>query len=96
MSNEQAYQQRTLSAAGQPGGSPLCGFGEAGHCLTCADKALPARVLSVKEAAWLALVEMLGTAMEVDITLVEAVRPGDWLLVHGGVAMAHVEEEDDG
>ncbi len=28
---------------------------------------------------------------EVDITLVEDVVPGDWLLVHGGVAIANVE-----
>jgi hydrogenase assembly chaperone HypC/HupF len=66
-----------------------------GVCLTCSDEALPARVLSVGEEAGLALVALGGTIMEVDVTLVEAVVPGDWLLVHGGVALGRVGEEQE-
>ena len=57
-------------------------------CATCADEALPAKVLSVDAAAGLALVELSGATGEVDITLVDQVEPGAWLLIHGGVALA--------
>ncbi|MDP9311846.1 MAG: HypC/HybG/HupF family hydrogenase formation chaperone [Chloroflexota bacterium] len=63
-----------------------------GHCVTCADEALPARVLHVDEALGLALVEVNGVTVEVDVTLVDQVRPGQLLLVHGGVAMASLGE----
>ncbi len=94
MSNEQEQQQATLDAAFLAADVPLCGMDEVGYCITCADEALPARVLSVDAAAGLALVEVIGTTTEIDITLVEAVASGDWLLVHGGVAIAHAEEQD--
>ena len=63
-----------------------------GHCITCADEALEARVLSVDEVNGLALVAVNDATEEVDITLVESVTPGDLLLVHGGVAIAHLGE----
>jgi hydrogenase assembly chaperone HypC/HupF len=63
-----------------------------GVCLTCSDEALPARVLSVSEDAGLALVEINGAQTEIDVSLVEAVAPGDWLLAHGGVALSRMEE----
>jgi hydrogenase assembly chaperone HypC/HupF len=66
-----------------------------GCCLTCSDDALPARVLSVGHETGLALVEAAGTTAEIDITLVDAVAPGDWLLTHGGVAMGRLEEGRD-
>jgi hypothetical protein len=62
-----------------------------GHCVTCSDEALQARVLRVDEETGLALVEMMAEEVrteEIDITLVENVMPGDLLLVHGGVAIA--------
>lgn len=64
-----------------------------GICLTCSDKGLPARVLSLGEEAGLALVEIGGTITKIDVTLVDAITPGDWLLVHGGVAIGHMGEE---
>ena len=67
------------------------GEGE-GVCLTCSDEALPARVLSVGEEAGLALVEIDGMLTEVDVSLLDAVAPGDWLLTHGGVALSRMEE----
>lgn len=62
------------------------------HCITCSDEALPARVLRVDGASGLALVEVEGITQEVDITLVDAVVPGTSLLVHGGVALACLED----
>lgn len=62
------------------------------HCVTCSDEALPARVLSVNEAAALAQVEVGGITEEVDVSLVDAVAPGDLLLVHGGVALSNLGE----
>jgi hypothetical protein len=61
-----------------------------GHCVTCSDEALPARVLQIDQETGLALVEIKDTTEEVDVTLVEAVAPGDQLLVHGGVALARL------
>jgi hypothetical protein len=61
-----------------------------GHCVTCSDEALQARVLRVDEET--GLVEVMAEEVrteEIDITLVENVVPGDLLLVHGGVAIAN-------
>lgn len=59
------------------------------HCITCSDEALPGLVLSVDNEAGLATVSIHSATREVDITLVDEVVPGDMLLVHGGVALAH-------
>ena len=56
-------------------------------CITCSDQALPARVMSVQRDSALAQVEIEGSRQEIDISLVDAVMPGDVLLVHGGVAL---------
>jgi hydrogenase assembly chaperone HypC/HupF len=61
-----------------------------GHCITCSDEARPARVLHINQELGTALVEIKDQTEEVDINLVEEVMPGDWLLVHGGVAIAKV------
>ncbi len=63
-----------------------------GHCVTCSDEALPARVLHVNAEMGLAVVDVNGTRSEVDVTLVDEVRIGHLLLVHGGVAIASLEE----
>jgi hydrogenase maturation factor len=65
------------------------------HCATCSDEALPARVLRVDQESGLALVSVKETVEEIDITLVDSVAPGDLLLVHGGVAIAHQGESND-
>ena len=70
--------------------SHYCDPTAAGHCTTCSDEALQARVLRIDEETGLALVEVMAEEArteEVDITLVENVVPGDLLLVHGGVAI---------
>jgi hydrogenase maturation factor len=48
-------------------------------------------VLRVDLESGLALVEVKDTTEEIDVTLVDEVAPGDVLLVHGGVAIGHVE-----
>lgn len=71
-----------------------CVLDAEGHCITCSDEALPARVLRIDEQLGTALVAIQDETEEVDITLVEEVVPGDWLLVHGGVAIANMAGED--
>ena len=67
---------------------------ENGHCTTCSDEALPARVLEVSEDLWTARVDMDGQEIEVDISLVDKAVPGTWLLVHGGVALGLIAEAE--
>ncbi|GHO42597.1 HypC/HybG/HupF family hydrogenase formation chaperone [Ktedonospora formicarum] len=65
------------------------------HCVTCGDEALPAHVLWVDQEAGLALVQVEDEQEEVDITLLDALTPGDIILVHGGVGMTRYEEVRD-
>lgn len=58
------------------------------HCLTCSDALLVGRVKELRKEEDLALIEVDGLVEEVDISLIEEARPGDVLLVHGGVALA--------
>lgn len=62
------------------------------HCVTCSDEALPARVLRIDPDLGLAWVAVDDVTAEVDVTLVDEAAPGDMLLIHGGVAIAHLEE----
>ncbi len=63
------------------------------HCITCSDEALPVRVLAVDETTALAEVEIAGAIIEVDISLMQGVTVGQWLLVHGGVALESVDAQ---
>lgn len=65
-----------------------------GHCTTCSDEALPARVLQVDEATLTAVVLINGQSTEIDISLVDEVAAGQTLLVHGGVALEKLEIGD--
>ena len=73
-------------------GGMSCSLDSEGHCITCSDEAVTVRVRRVEQESGLALVEVEDTTEEVDITLVEHVRAGTLLLVHGGVAIAVLEE----
>ncbi len=72
-------------------GGESCVPDAGGHCITCSDEAQPARVMLIDQELGTAQVEIENQITEVDITLVEEVVPGDWLLVHGGVAIANLE-----
>jgi hydrogenase maturation factor len=63
------------------------------HCVTCADEGVAMRVVAVDDARGLALCETAdGRAREsVEIALVDAVAPGDALLVHAGTALTKLE-----
>ncbi len=82
--------QVTLKHELTPISDSSCVLDAEGHCVTCSDEALPAKVLRVDQEAGLALVAAQDTTEEIDITLVEGVAPGDVLLVHGGVAIGHL------
>src|SRR5436305_171788 len=72
-----------------------CDLTAEGHCITCSDEALPAKVLSIDSITGLALVAVEDITEEIDVSLVDDVSPGDMVLVHGGVAIAHLEEVND-
>jgi hydrogenase maturation factor len=72
-----------------------CELDAEGHCITCSDEAVAVKVLHVEQESGMALVEVEEKTEEVDITLVEHVAPGDMLLVHGGVAIALLEEANN-
>lgn len=65
-----------------------CTVAAAEHCITCSDAALSACVIEVN--LFLARVTVEGQTTEVDISLVDEVAVGDHLLIHGGVALAHL------
>ena len=61
------------------------------HCITCADDGVPMTVLRVDEHGGLAhCTDDAGAESTVEITLVEPVAVGDQVLVHAGVAIAHL------
>src|SRR5689334_9655753 len=64
-----------------PMGMASCELDAEGHCVTCSDEALPARILRIDQETGLALVEVKDKTEEIDITLVEDVAPGDLVLV---------------
>ncbi len=81
--------QVTLKHELTPISDSNCVLDSEGHCVTCSDEALPAKVLRIDEQSGLALVTVKDATEEIDITLVDDVAPGDILLVHGGVAIGH-------
>jgi hydrogenase maturation factor len=94
--NIEEGRQNTISENGlkrlERFSSMMCELDVEGHCITCSDEAIAVRVLQVEQESGMALVEVENQTEEVDITLVEHVAPGDTLLVHGGVAIALLEE----
>ena len=92
MSEEQGNQLHLLKDDSIPIIDSYCNFDAVGHCITCSDEASQVLVLNVDQENGLALVTIDDTSEEIDITLVESVGPGDILLVHGGVAIARVNE----
>ncbi|ALU11347.1 hydrogenase assembly protein HypC [Ignicoccus islandicus DSM 13165] len=54
---------------------------------------IPAKIIEVDRENGVAVVDVFGNKAEVDITLVEDVEPGDYVMVHAGAAIAKVDEE---
>jgi hydrogenase assembly chaperone HypC/HupF len=62
------------------------------HCITCGDDGVPMQVVAVDEERGLALCQTAGGGREsVEIALVDAVAPGDALLVHAGTALTKLD-----
>jgi hydrogenase maturation factor len=67
------------------------------HCITCADEGVEMRVVAVDDARGLALCAApSGERESVEIALVDAVAPGDALLVHAGTALARLDASEVG
>ena len=81
------------TAAASDSGSGLAGEAcGAQHCITCGDDGVPMTVVRVDESRGLALCEPAdGTRATVEIALIEAVVPGDTVLVHAGTALTRLE-----
>jgi len=92
MKDKQRSQQHLLKHEFGPIEDVSCSLDAEGNCITCSDEALQVRVLYVDEENGLAQVTLNGMEEEIDITLVEQTAPGDVLLVHGGVAIARIDE----
>ena len=73
----------------------FCRVDEHGHCSTCSDEALPAHVLRVSKEEGIAVAEIDGQQTQIEISLVDDVQPGSWLLVHGGVALERLTEGEE-
>lgn len=91
MSNKRVHLDRQEPEADVP----LCRFDEQGHCVTCSDEVALARVISINAASFLAVAAVGDTMVDIDISLVEEVTPGEWVLVQGGVAIGLLEAAPD-
>lgn len=56
--------------------------------------AVPARVLEIDDTGARARVDYLGSQMMVGTLLLEAVHPGEYVLVHVGEAIQVIDEEN--
>lgn len=55
---------------------------------------LSAKVVKVNQGT--ALVDALGARREVSASLLKDLEPGDYVMVHAGIAIAKITDEDDG
>jgi hydrogenase maturation factor len=92
MMDKQGNQLHLLKGELEPIEEVSCALNSEGHCITCSDEAQEVRVLCVDEENGLAQVTLEGVSEEIDITLVDNIAPGDVLLVHGGTAIARIDE----
>jgi hydrogenase maturation factor len=61
------------------------------RCITCSDEGLPMRVRALADGSGQALcVDEDGADQSVAVDLLESVAVGDDILVHAGVAIAHM------
>jgi hydrogenase maturation factor len=61
------------------------------RCITCSDEGLPMRIASLADGSGQArCLDEHGSEQSVAVDLVEPVAVGDDILVHAGVAIAHM------
>lgn len=54
---------------------------------------LPAKIMTMKDG--MAVVDASGAKREISTELLENVEPGDYVMVHAGIAIAKIQEEED-
>ncbi len=54
---------------------------------------LPARILTMKDGV--ALVDAHGARREISADLIDDLEPGDYVMVHAGIAIAKIREDDE-
>lgn len=54
---------------------------------------LSAKVVKISEGT--AVVDAFGAKREVSVQLLEDLEPGDYVMVHAGIAIAKITDEDD-
>lgn len=54
---------------------------------------IPARVIQV-DGSGLGKVEYLGTKVNVNFSLLDEVRTGDWVIIHAGFAISRLDEAE--
>lgn len=74
--------------------STVCEPGPDGHCAICSDEGIPGQVLEIRPNN-LALVELPSGQLEIALDLLDNVQIGDQLLIHAGVAIATLENENN-
>lgn len=67
-------------------------FAQDAGCGLCGDAAIDTEVVALIEGSAAARVRAGGCEMEIATDLVDAVKPGDRLLVHFGFAIARLED----
>ena len=57
---------------------------------------IPARVMDIRESGDLkiALVDFEGAVMEVDATFIPDLRPGDYVIIHAGMAIERLDPKE--
>ena len=54
---------------------------------------LPGRIVTMKDG--MAVIDASGAKREISTDLIENLEPGDYVMVHAGIAIAKIQEEDE-
>lgn len=54
---------------------------------------LPAKIVTMKDG--MAVVDASGAKREISTELLEIVEPGDYVMVHAGIAIAKIQEDEE-
>ncbi|HIX72052.1 MAG TPA: HypC/HybG/HupF family hydrogenase formation chaperone [Candidatus Anaerobutyricum stercoripullorum] len=54
---------------------------------------LPAKIVTMKDG--MAVVDASGAKREISTELLENVEPGDYVMVHAGIAIAKIQEDEE-
>lgn len=65
-----------------------------GHCVTCSDEGIPMRVAELVGDGLAICVDDGGAHSDVLTGLIDAVRPGDLVLVHAGTALLRLDRSE--